>query len=503
MPVTLEYYGGKTNNRSILILMTFLQSTIQHQRVLQLGLMEVSKKIIMKKIITLFIIVCFFGSCDKQDAWLEVKSNKRDVILSTAGDYQSVLDNSAIYNNNQTVFGILCTDNITADLALWQRASDWDRNAYIFAERILNDPASPTNAWWGPYRAIAHCNIVIEGIEKIKNDISQTEYNTLLGSALFFRAQNYFSLTQHFCVPYNNAAANSGLGVPIRKTTDVNEKSVRPILKENYDYMVDDLENAEKLLPDFPSYQTRPSKVSTLALLSRVYLTMGNYKESLSFAEKALSIYGELIDYNTLKESDEFVFPAYPNNKEVVLFSISQTYTPLYRQRDGWIDRDLFDLYTDNDLRKKLFFRKGVGDVIQIKGSYTGSADMFAGIATNEIYLIKAESEARLGLTGLSMETLNYLLKNRYKKNTFIPYTETTSEAALGIILNERRKEIPFLSNIRWQDLRRLNQEPRFAKKIVHRLDNVDYVLEPNSPKYVFDIPFNEIEYSGIEQNIR
>lgn len=457
----------------------------------------------MKALITLIITILLFASCDKQNAWLEVKSNKRDVILSTAQDYQAVLDNFAIFNNNQTVFGILCTDNITADLALWQRAADWDRNAYIFAERILNDPTSPTNAWWGPYRAIAHCNIVIEGVEKLKGDISQTEYNNMLGSALFLRAQNYFSLTQHFSVPYNDATANSSLGVPIRRTTDVNEKSVRPILKENYDYMIDDLKNAEKLLPDLPSYQTRPSKVGTLALLSRVYLTMSKYEESLAYAEKALSIYGELIDYNTLKESDEFVFATYPNNKEVVLFSISQTYTPLYRQRDGWVDRDLFDLYTDNDLRKNLFFRKGAGAVVQIKGSYTGTADMFAGIATNEIYLIKAECEARLGLTGLSMETLNYLLKNRWRKNTFIPYTAVTAEGALSIILNERRKEIPFLSNMRWQDLRRLNQESHFAKRIVHRLDNVDYVLEPNSPKYVFDIPFNEIEYSGIEQNIR
>ncbi|MEQ7802063.1 RagB/SusD family nutrient uptake outer membrane protein [Pedobacter sp. ASV1-7] len=457
----------------------------------------------MKTFITLFITVLLFSSCDKQNEWLEVKSNKKDVILSTAADYQAVLDNLFRLNYNQASFGMLCTDNVTADLALWQQADEPSRNAYIFAEQILGTPSAPSIGWSSEYSNIASCNIVVEGIQRIRNNVTLAEYNNILGSALFFRANNYFSLTQNFCTPYNDKAINSSLGVPIRRTTDVNEKSVRPILKENYDNILDDLKNAEKLLPDLPAYQTRPSRVSTLALLARVYLTMGKYEESLSCSEKALSIYSELIDYNTLKENDEFVFPVYPNNKEILFFAGSSTYHPLYRYQYTQVNSELYNSYQENDLRKILFFKKGNGGIILLKGQYTGEYSMFSGFATNELYLMKAECQARLGFTELAMETINYLLKNRWRKNTFVPLPAINADAALHIILDERRKEIPFLSNMRWQDLRRLNQEPRFAKKIVHRLDNVDYVLEPNSPKYVFDIPFNEIEYSGIQQNIR
>lgn len=457
----------------------------------------------MKTLITLIITVWLFSSCNKQNEWLDVKSNKSDVILSTAADYQAVLDNFFIFNSHEPSFGMLCTDNITADLALWQGANETHRNAYIFAKEILGSPSSQAYDWTPPYQNIANCNIVIEGIQKIKNEVLLTEYNNILGSALFLRANNYFSLTQHFTVPYNNAASNSSLGVPIRKTTDVNEKSVRPILKENYDNILDDLKNAEKLLPDLPSYQTRPSKASALALLARVYLTMGEYEESLSCAEKALSIYSELIDYNTLKVTDEFVFPTYPKNIEVILFAGSQTAAPLFRYQTTHVDLGLYNLYGDNDLRKSLFFKKGSGNIIQLKGQYTGEYSPFAGFATNELYLMKAECQARLKFTESSMETLNLLLRKRWRKDTFVPLVATESDEALQTILNERRKEIPFLSNIRWQDLRRLNQDPRFAKTVVHTLDGVDYILEPNSPRYVFDIPYREIEYSGIQQNLR
>ncbi|MNL77641.1 hypothetical protein D3C87_2038720 [compost metagenome] len=72
----------------------------------------------------------------------------------------------------------------------------------------------------------------------------------------------------------------------------------------------------------------------------------------------------------------------------------------------------------------------------------------------------------------------------------------------MPLILEQRRKELIFRGR-RWADLKRLNKEPRFAKKIVRVLDGETYSLEPNSLKYAIKIPQIVIEQSGITQNIR
>jgi hypothetical protein len=68
--------------------------------------------------------------------------------------------------------------------------------------------------------------------------------------------------------------------------------------------------------------------------------------------------------------------------------------------------------------------------------------------------------------------------------------------------LLERRKELCF-RGLRWQDLRRLNKEPEYAKTLTRKIDGITYTLPPNDPKYVFPIPPNVIALSGMQQNPR
>jgi starch-binding outer membrane protein, SusD/RagB family len=69
------------------------------------------------------------------------------------------------------------------------------------------------------------------------------------------------------------------------------------------------------------------------------------------------------------------------------------------------------------------------------------------------------------------------------------------------VILQERRKELPFTADVRWEDLRRLNKDPNFQKTIVRVLNGTTYTLPPNDPKYVLPIPENEVQLSGLQQN--
>jgi hypothetical protein len=76
------------------------------------------------------------------------------------------------------------------------------------------------------------------------------------------------------------------------------------------------------------------------------------------------------------------------------------------------------------------------------------------------------------------------------------------AEDALRKVLLERRKELVFRA-IRWTDLRRLNKDPRFATTLRRVVLGQEYLLPPNDNRYVYPIPTNEIEASGVPQNPR
>lgn len=452
---------------------------------------------------TILITIILSSSCKKQNEWLDVKSKNTDVVPSTAKDYQALMDNTTVFNFGQATLGLISSDVLNITYSLWQSAGTTEeQNAYIFADRIFDNPANSSSAWSNPYRNIEYCNVVLDGLEKIQNTTDENVWRNIKGQALFYRGLNLLKLSQDFTKPYNETTANTDLGLPIRLSSDINVKSVRSTLKQTYEQIIDDLKTSETLLPVNSNYQTRPSKTAAQALLARLCLIMGNYEEALDNSSKALITNSTLIDFNTLNVSAELPFSAYPNNKEIILFIQSGAYaTTLYYYVN--IEKDLYELYTVNDLRKVLFYRMGADNLVYFKGQYTGNSYFFGGIATNELYLIKAECHARLGNAPLAMETLNALLVKRWKVNAFVPYTATNKDDALSLILTERRKELPLTANIRWEDLRRLNKDERFAKTITHKLNGVDYKLLPNSTKYVFDIPEYETNLSGITQNLR
>src|SRR6185312_12811250 len=95
---------------------------------------------------------------------------------------------------------------------------------------------------------------------------------------------------------------------------------------------------------------------------------------------------------------------------------------------------------------------------------------------------------------------LNDLLKKRYNAASFTPITSTDSIKLLIVILNERRKELLF-RGIRLTDLKRLNQDVRFADTLTRELNGTVYTLLPNDSRYVALIPKIVIDLSGIEQN--
>ena len=85
------------------------------------------------------------------------------------------------------------------------------------------------------------------------------------------------------------------------------------------------------------------------------------------------------------------------------------------------------------------------------------------------------------------MADLNTLLLNRWKTNEFKPLTAAGADAALKLILNERRKEL-LIRGLRWMDIKRLNREG--ANIALNRTVNgQNYTLEPNDPGFALPLP--------------
>ena len=461
----------------------------------------------MKTFTLIIFISLTLISCNKQDEWLDKKSSKSDVVPSTLDDYQAILDNTDVMNTYYPSLGLIGSDNYTITDASWNAIIGTSvKNMYVWAADIYEgSTTAPVWEWSKPYEIVEYSNVVLEGIDKINiSDVNRAQWNNIKGSALFYRAYAFYNLAQLFCKPFDPLTSDSDLGIPLRLNSDVNIKSIRSTVKQTYEKIISDLSTAESLLPQVPLYKTRASTPAIQALLAKTYLLIGDYPNALKYAELALKSNSILNDYNNLSASGTYSLPNFKTgNPEIIFFALASGYETVSSRSTRIVAPDLYNSYPENDLRKKIFFR-GTSPNISFTGHQNGNNSDFAGLATNELFLLKAECQIRLGNLNSGLGTLKELLIKRWNKNTtFSLPTITNEEEALKFILSERRKELPFTSNTRWEDLRRFNKDTRFAVTLSKTVNGKVYSLPPNDPRYVYPIPPIEILKSNIEQNIR
>lgn len=475
-------------------------------------------KTFAKYLLALSMVVLSFNSCKRQDDFLNVKQNLNQVVPSTLKDFQAILDNYQIFNNNNwPIGGDAGSDNVVAvsDATLTSISPPACRNMYLWAKDIYQGATS--SDWIGGYTIVEYTNIVLDGLSGIavpSDSNSLAQYNNIKGSALFFRSFAFYRLSSLFCKPYNNQSAGTDLGLVLRLTSDVTKGSTRSTVQQSYDQMISDLQTAIPLLPltSAVGLQARPTRPAAYALLAKVYLAMSDYKNAAIAATNSLSEFNTLLDYNNNSlvhiGGGLATFPAFPNNPEISFYALGGkgdgALLLLPGLPYGNVDPGLYSLYDNNDLRKTCFYSPSSNGGYGFTGSYKGGSGAdFVGIATNEVLLIQAECYARTGDVTDALADLNALLVKRYKTGTFTPLTISNQTALLNKILLERRKELPFLGYLRWEDLRRLNQDPNYAVTLTRTYLGQTYTLPPNDPRYVLPIPDLEIQLTGIQQNQR
>lgn len=455
-------------------------------------------KINTRKYIGLCIASMLSCACNKT-AFLNAKPQQSQIVPTSLADFQALLDNDGAMNGylengvDPGLGEIGTNDYYTTDAYFTGNFTLAEQNEYIWAANPY--PALNISDWDLPYTAIFYANEALVGIATISpNSSNQAAYNNVVGSACFFRAMHYFAVAQVFCPAYDSTSAKNDLGLPLRLSADINEKLQRATVEATYNLIISDAQRAIPLLPVTPLYGTRPGRPAAYGLLARVYLSAGDYKDAGLYADSSLQLYSTLMDYNTLDTTQ--AQPIAQFNAENLISCIMVIPNQLYY---GYVDTTLLSTYDSNDLRPVVFYTPAPA---QIKCTYDGSYNFYTGIATDEMYLTRAECRARLGdLTG-AMSDINTLLIKRYQTGTFINHTAISIQDAVKQILSERRKELIY-RGLRWSDLRRLNKEGA-AIGISRYITGQTYTLAPNDPRWVWPIPDNVLSFNpGMQQNPR
>jgi hypothetical protein len=427
--------------------------------------------------------------CSKS-SFLDKKPNTQLVVPNTLTDFQALLDNQYVMQETPEL-GEISADNYYMTYTVWRGLVVKEQNAYVWAKDIYNGQGLVED-WDIPYQQVFYANVVLDGLKKIKPDATnQLQYNTIKGTAFFLRAYAFYNVAQLFAPLYDSSTASKDMGIPLRLNSDVNTKSIRASVQDTYTQILTDLRQADSLLPAVvpANHLNRPSQPAALALLARVCLSIRAYDQAGAFANSCLQLYSSLMDYDSLAYTTSI--PVATSNAETLYQSVMLRSSGLLLgifSAKIIIDSTLYASYAPGDLRKEVFYQMSNG-LPYLKGSYNGSGFCFSGLATDEVYLIRAECAARDGNKDAALADLNTLLQHRWVDTVvFTPITAATAAAARDSVLVERRKELAF-RGLRWSDLRRLNKEGA-NDTLYHGLNGQGvYRLVPGSLNYVLPIP--------------
>jgi hypothetical protein len=461
----------------------------------------------INKFLLLVLLLGAFSSCHK--GFLDAKPSTSLEVPTTLSDFQALLDNTTVFGLVPTL-GEASADNYFFTYPYWLTLDTREKNAYVWAVDIFQGQGSQLD-WNTPYQQVFYANVVLDGLGNKPSQDSVAEWNALEGAALFLRAFAFYNIAQVFAPLYADSLVNAPLGIPLRMHADINTLSTRSTIGQTYQQIIQDLDSAELFLPigSPNNYRNRPIRIAAQAMLARVYLSMRNYSQARAYADSALQAYPTLIDYNSLDTTmgepigllnAETLYQA-----SFLAGAVGSTPYPLALAGGFYpstrIDLGLMQSYDPNDLRRVVYYNYKPPDLSDLKGSYANSFVPFGGLATDELYLIRAEGAARDSDASSAMADIDTLLSKRWRTGTFPGYTVGSAREALDTVLLERRKELAF-RGLRWTDLRRLNAEGA-NDTLTRNLNGTLYTLAPNSSLYVLPIPPDVIGLGAIVQNVR
>ncbi len=437
---------------------------------------------------------------------------------ATVGNYNYLKD--AYYQRNFHFFGEYGGDNISL--------SGTTTDPLFYCYNYQHFPAmGPTRSFWEKaYQLIVGCNKVIRAID----DNASAEMKQLKGENLFLRAQTLFHLCNIFGRPYYQSP-ETNLGVPIKLDDEVGTVPARSSVKDVYDQVVLDLLEAEELMGSDKD-NVHVSKEVAQALLSRVYLYMSGTPDApnLVYAAKAKEYASKVINSGRYKLLDTEDYRNYfslapEQNKETIFAvkhmpdiddreweSIGSMYNHVmgigYGEMYASLPyRTLLDEYTD-DARHAFVEPQYYADgTIQNRNGYpkyyinkysmqegnpTLSSPVFLRLA--EMYLNRAEANAKLGLTQDAIDDVNRIrLRAGLTGDALYSVGNLKGRSDIfSVTMEERRLELAFEAQRRWDIFRNgLTLNRNYPG--THEIGNALLTIPATHQRVVFFIPESQI----------
>ena len=437
---------------------------------------------------------------------------------------------------------------------------------YSWNNEELTDQYTMGLTWTPSWERIYRFNTVLENLDLVQQT-TQDDYNQVKGEALFGRAYYHFFLMVQYCLwdedePGIGYRDNTTAGeVPERQTVGYTLERIYADL----DSAMVALTAAGRTSFDIET-NFRPTVPTVQAFRARVDLYRGNYELALQNATAALNAYNVLEDFKNdpeyaltpymniylLDETNSAVAGTLPIQ---IMMDLSERgaeavaeYTEFYLPNMTYenyygvipISEMFYNLWDrDNDARwlhfyssySPLLYASGAceptvlpdGTVLPYaitwenqqwlneqpwswhsysRFSCNGSGSLL-GMTTAEMYLIKAECEARAGNTGAAAEDLKTLRRTRF-------YDQTAADNIQGTlqdVIDERLREMGVIW--RFFDIKRLNGADNagitISREILTDPTDLNSVttlgIAPDDPRWALPFYNIEAELMGWEQN--
>jgi len=474
----------------------------------------------LNKIIALFVLVLFMGSCEKE--FLETAPTDQlssDVMFESIEGANLALNGMYRYlyafhpgegwgYGNHDGFGhmahLLEMDLMGEDMVVHSAGYGWFNSQHRWITHRNQNAGVTHERWRMPYAIINNANLIIFYIDEV--DAPTGQKNRIKAQAYAARAFAYYHLAMLFAPAYTDDPGAPGLPIYLEPGQEGHPRSS---VSDVFDLITDDLDMAIAL---FDGDNSRPHRshinlATTHGFAARAALAMGDWSAARDHADDAIDYHGgagnlftqadypeefsliydddeetvigydftAMSGFNNAAVSSEWMWGSIINDEHATIYASYMshmdprfmTYASLGGQKK--ITRVLYDQIPETDVRRNLWVppdKSFVGNyggygadippltqmkkLVQELGSWPAD---YIYMRLAEMFMIKAEAQARGGEDGAAAQTLYDLISTR---DDAYALSTNTGQALIDEIMLHRRIEL-WAEGHRWIDLKRLD----------------------------------------------
>lgn len=430
------------------------------------------------------------------------------------------------YSRYFSIYPELAGNTLSMDV---QRLDETERELYNFNARQESTTGSIIWIWSDIYVALSNINNALFYLPSLEEKFPgyRSELQYYKAELLFLRALCHFDLMRVYAQPYNYTPDASHLGIPIlRQTPGPDDPVSRSTVKEVYDFVINDLQEAHTIFSD-NQLAIRPANLKAFfasvdavnGLLSRVYLYKGDWDNCIAHS-------GEVINRIPLAQGDSYIamFRQQTGVDPETVFrlngldkgsSLPGFYSFLtVRQENGTTTTTIpvaetsetfISLFTNpEDIRRRLIDTLETqvgGSVVRQYFTNKFNVEQTSGDANkqyynsfvlrvSELYLNRAEAYLRKGRLGEAADDLKQIIARAVQKPvTVINVSDRDAQELDKLIRDERIRELCFEGHRFFDVARRgesLVRDDRSSAQ-VKELSYPDY-------RFVLPIPLRELQ---------